>query len=136
MIKNKMVGGLVAFVLLASYANAIELKMKYEPGQERTMNVDLDFEGKLDVGGDVPIQGSGKGQIATTMDLKVISVDGDGIATVEQSLSDIKIDIEAEAETPDGPKDWTIELTPDGGTLTAEGESNPIPADSFCLSVD
>ncbi len=128
---KRILGGLLVLGLVASASPAVELKMKYEPGQDRIMNIELGLNGDLDVTGAVPIKGTGKGRIGTKMSLKVLSVDDEGVATIEQSVTDIDIDIEADAETPDGPKDWSVELTPDGGTLTAQGETTPIPADSL-----
>jgi hypothetical protein len=65
------------------------------------------------------------------MGLKVLSVDEEGVATIEQSVTDINLEVDAEAETPDGPKKWSVEMTPEGGTMTADGETMPIPADSL-----
>lgn len=129
--KNRIVGGLLALGLVSVAASAVELKMKYEPGQTRTMAVELGVDAKLEVRGDVPIQGTGKGTIGSEMSLKVLSVDGDGVATIQQSVDDVRIDVAANAETPDGPKAWNLELTPKGGTFTGDGQTNPIPADSL-----
>lgn len=126
-----MLGGLLALGLVATHAPAVEIKMKYEPGQNRTMGIEMDLDGTLEVSGAVPIKGSGKGKIGTGMNLKVLSVAPDGVATIEQSVADINLDFDAEAETPDGPKKWSVEMNPEGGTMTADGESIPIPADSL-----
>ena len=126
-----ILGGLLVLGLVTTTSQGIELKMKYEPGQDRVMNIEMDIKGDIDISGAVPIKGSGEGQIGTKMNLKVLSVDADGVATIEQSVDDIRIDFKAEAETPEGPKKWSVELTPEGGTLVAEGQTTPIPADSL-----
>ncbi|MCA9411923.1 MAG: hypothetical protein KC917_04490 [Candidatus Omnitrophica bacterium] len=128
---KQLFGAVVAVGMLATTSSAVELKMKYEPGVTRTMNVEMNLKGDLDVGGDTPVKGTAQGKILTEMDLKVQSVDDEGVGTIEQSISNIDMEFSAEAETPDGPKKWDVDLSPEGGSMTADGETTPIPADTL-----
>jgi len=126
----RILTGVFALAVLTAATHAVELKMKYEPGTTRTMNVDMNLEGSLEVTGDAAIQGTGEGRIGTSMDLKVLSEE-DGVGTIEQKITNIDIDIQAEADTQDGPKKWDVKLTPEGGSMTADGQTTPIPADTL-----
>ena len=110
---KQLLGAVVAVGMLATTSSAVELKMKYEPGVTRTMNVEMNLKGDLDVGGDTPVKGTAQGKILTEMDLKVQSVDDEGVGTIEQSISNIDMEFSAEAETPDGPKKWDVDLSPE-----------------------
>jgi len=118
---------ILAFLVAAAPATAIELKMKYKKDQTRRMDVKMDLKGQLDIQGDFRMTASSEGTGNVAMDLKVLDVDQEGIATVENRLSDLNVDMAAQAEIGKGTHAYTIKMNENGGSLTADGITQVIP---------
>ena len=121
---SAVIGG----VLALSPSSAIELKMKYDAGQERTMTARVNFSGNISIDQDFRLEGKAEGKSGASISKKVISVDSEGIASIENKLDGFSVEVDSEAQIGEETHQHQIKLDETGGTYTTDGESQPIPS--------
>ena len=119
---------ILAFATLVPCASAIELRMKYKEGQTRSMSVKMDLKGNLEVRGASSMDGKVEGSGGVNMDMTVLSVDEEGVASIENRLGGFNVDLSGNADLGDATHAFAVKMDENGGTFTADGKTEEIPA--------
>jgi hypothetical protein len=128
MFSKKVAVMILAIATLVPCASAIELRMKYEEGQSRSMSVKIDLRGSLEVRGGSSIDGNVEGSGGVNMDLKVLSVDEKGVASIENRLGGFNVNLNGNADLGDATHAFAVKLDENGGAFTSDGKTEEIPA--------
>jgi hypothetical protein len=119
---------LVMLVSCTAMAQPVELRLKFEPGQEKTTIVEINLKGTLDVQGSARLVGSAEGTGSLTMKTKTLEVSPEGIATLENRMEGFKLDLKSTADMGQGETKYEMVLDENGGKIILDGEEQPIPA--------